>query len=101
MSNSVLVTWEVTFNRIRRDHPRAANLLALISEFRSQNIPESMLHGYDDTAANSHSDQDDAGVSVSDESSEGSEFENDLDVLRSYSLVMVKTAGLCDMHSLV
>ncbi|KAI6777532.1 uncharacterized protein J7T54_002730, partial [Emericellopsis cladophorae] len=101
VSNSVLVTWQLTFDRIREDHPRAADLLALMSQFQSQNIPESMLHGYDDTAADAHSDQGDAGVSVSDDGSRGLEFENDLDVLRSYSLVMVKTAGLCDMHSLV
>ncbi|KAG9250685.1 uncharacterized protein F5Z01DRAFT_753511 [Emericellopsis atlantica] len=100
-SNSVLLTWQITFDRIRQDHPRAANLLALMSQFQPQNIPESMLHGYDDTSADSHGDQDNARVSVSDNSSEGLEFENDLDVLWGYSLVTVKTGGLCDVHSLV
>ncbi|KAI6777609.1 uncharacterized protein J7T54_002877, partial [Emericellopsis cladophorae] len=96
VSNSVLVTWQLTFDRIREDHRRAANLLALMSQFQSQNIPESMLHGYDDTVTDSQSDQDDAGVSLnnegSDGGSDGSEFENDLDVLRGYSLVTVKTS---------
>ncbi|KAJ1322837.1 FxSxx-COOH system tetratricopeptide repeat protein [Microdochium nivale] len=33
VSNSVVVTWQVTFEKIRRDHPDAANLLSLMSQF--------------------------------------------------------------------
>ena len=35
VSNSVVVTWQVTFEQIRRDRPRAANLLSLMSQFQS------------------------------------------------------------------
>ena len=101
VSNSVLVTWQVTFDNIRKHHTRAANLLALMSQFQPHDIPESMLHGYIDTDTDSHSDRSDAFTGVSDEGSQGSQFENDLDVLRGYSLVAVTSAGLCDMHSLV
>ncbi|CRK31572.1 hypothetical protein BN1708_015976, partial [Verticillium longisporum] len=42
----------VTFGQIRREYPRAANLL--MSEFLPQHIPESMLHSHDSdvTASN-------------------------------------------------
>ncbi|KAF6803818.1 Kinesin light chain 5, partial [Colletotrichum plurivorum] len=46
VSHSVVVTWRVTFEQIKREQPRAANLLSLMSFFQSQNIPEYMLHDY-------------------------------------------------------
>ncbi|KAF4341603.1 kinesin light chain 3 [Fusarium beomiforme] len=91
VSNSVVVTWQVTFEQIRREQPRAANLLSLMSQFQPQNIPEFMLHGYDDDNSDDNSDDE----------SEEIAFENDLDVLRGYSLVNVPIEGLLEMHSLV
>ncbi|KAJ4175526.1 hypothetical protein NW755_014870, partial [Fusarium falciforme] len=82
VSNSVVVTWQVTFEQIRREQPRAANLLSLMSQFQAQNIPEIMLHSYDD--------ENDSP----DEESERGDFENDIDVLRGYSLVSLSTVGL-------
>ncbi|KAH7010788.1 uncharacterized protein B0I36DRAFT_210186, partial [Microdochium trichocladiopsis] len=104
VSNSVVVTWQVTFEQIRQEQPRAANLLSLMSQFQAQNIPESMLHSYgdDDVTADDQSDRDDWNAeNVSDEESERGDFENDMDTLRGYSLVTLSTAGLCEMHSLV
>lgn len=85
VSNAVVVTWQVTFEQIRRQQPAAANFLSLMSLFEAQNIPEYMLHGYSNVDS-------DCGES---------DFEDDLDVLRGYSLVNTTTKGFCEMHSLV
>lgn len=98
VSNSVLVTWQVTFEQIRQERPSAANLLSLMSQFQAQNIPETMLHSYNkgtpgnastDTKHESHEDRDCGN------------FEDDMDMLRGYSLVALVTDGFCEMHSLV
>ncbi|KAL7755426.1 hypothetical protein ACKLNR_014524 [Fusarium oxysporum f. sp. zingiberi] len=105
VSNSVVVTWQVTFEQIRREQPRAANLLSLMSQFQAQSIPEIMLHSYDDdhdTTPDEENDVDDIDTgSESDGESERTGFENDMDVLRGYSLVNISTVGLYEMHSLV
>uniref|UniRef100_A0A4E9EIH7 NB-ARC domain-containing protein n=1 Tax=Gibberella zeae TaxID=5518 RepID=A0A4E9EIH7_GIBZA len=104
VSNSVVVTWQVTFEQIRREQPRAANLLSLMSQFQAQNIPEMMLHSYDDdnTTQSEENDADaiDTGIE-NDGESRRIDFENDMDVLRGYSLVNFSTMGLFEMHSLV
>ncbi|KAF6800116.1 Kinesin light chain 5 [Colletotrichum musicola] len=46
VSNSVLVTWQVTFEQIKREQPRATNLLSLMSYFYTQNIPDYILDDY-------------------------------------------------------
>ncbi|CAH0017229.1 unnamed protein product [Clonostachys rhizophaga] len=103
VSNSVVVTWQVTFEQIRRDRPSAANLLSLMSYFQVQNIPESIVQGYNDDISADH--QNDHSNSAGETGSHGSSgkdgFEDDMDVLRGYSLVTLTTMGLCDMHSLV
>ncbi|KAK2054988.1 purine and uridine phosphorylase [Colletotrichum caudatum] len=102
VSNSVLVTWQMTFEQIKREQPQAANLLSLISYFHAQNIPEYMLHGYKSsfsTAKEGNSDDDDI---EKDETSNDRDFEDDLDVLRGYSLVTITNASrLYEIHSLV
>ncbi|KAJ4235454.1 hypothetical protein NW757_013525 [Fusarium falciforme] len=108
VSNSVVVTWQVTFEQIRREQPRAANLLSLMSQFQAQNIPEIMLHSYDDddVIPDEIKDGDDIDTrsesdEENDEENERRDFENDIDILRGYSLVTLSTVGLCEMHSLV
>ncbi|KAK2729207.1 kinesin light, partial [Colletotrichum kahawae] len=92
VSNSVVLTWQLTFEQIRKEQPRAANLLSLMSCFHSQNIPAYMLHRYNsDFSSVEGSDDDDSG-----------DLEDDLDVLQGYSLVaMTATSGFCEMHPLV
>ncbi|KAF6806455.1 Kinesin light chain 5 [Colletotrichum sojae] len=96
VSNSVVVTWQVTLEQIKREQPRAANLLSLMSYFHAQNIPECMLHDYSSGNIGSKGANDKhAETSIID-------FEDDLDVLRGYSLVTITaTPGLLEMHSLV
>ncbi|KAK0767243.1 hypothetical protein N5P37_000977, partial [Trichoderma harzianum] len=92
VSNSAIVTWQVTFEKIRQERPTAANLLSLMSLFQAQNIPEYMLHGYSDGALDKGADNaDDAEA-----------FEEDFDLLRAYSLIdLTATTGVWGMHSLV
>ncbi|KXH68280.1 kinesin light chain protein [Colletotrichum salicis] len=106
LSSSVIVTWQVTFEQIKREQPRAANLLSLMSYFQAQNVPKYMLHDYNSSfAQEAESDDDDDSGNESDSSdndSDDGDFEDDLDVLQGYSLIaMTATSGFCEMHPLV
>ncbi|KAH7160580.1 hypothetical protein B0J13DRAFT_581474 [Dactylonectria estremocensis] len=91
VSNSVVTTWQVTLEQISRERPSAANLLSLMSFFNPQGIPEFVLHNYKGDLEDNM-----------DRGEESDEFEDDLDVLRGYSLVSVTaTRDVCEMHSLV
>ncbi|KAM3542718.1 hypothetical protein ARSEF1564_004378 [Beauveria bassiana] len=91
VSNSVAITWEVTFNQIRQESPDAASLLSLLSCFQPQNIPHYMLSGYTEREQRTEDDEND------DET-----LEKDLDVLFAYSLVRASAEpDLYEMHSLV
>lgn len=97
VSNSVVVTWQVTFEQIKRERPRAADLLALMSQFQSQNIPEDMLRSY--SGDEGHAENLDAATGGEMHDREG--FENDVDTLWGYSLVSVSSTGFFEMHPLV
>lgn len=103
VSNSVVVTWQVTFEQIRQEQPRAANLLSLMSQFQAQNIPETMLHSYEDNHKSCHDDEEDwvDTDANSDALSGRKSLKDDLDTLQGYSLVSFVTGGLCEMHALV
>ncbi|KAJ9412678.1 hypothetical protein QL093DRAFT_2539123 [Fusarium oxysporum] len=91
VSNSVVVTWQVTFEQIRRERPSAAKLLSFISFFNPQGIPEFMLHDYV-TDLTDHANRDTVSA----------DFEDDLDILRGYSLVSVTATGdTYEMHALL
>ncbi|KAI6758654.1 hypothetical protein HG530_010894 [Fusarium avenaceum] len=89
VSNSVITTWQVTFEHIRREKPSAAKLLSFMSFFNPHGIPIFVLRDYSTTSAP------EANV-------ETASFEDDLDVLRGYSLVTVTApTDLCEMHAMV
>ncbi|KAF2865053.1 P-loop containing nucleoside triphosphate hydrolase protein [Massariosphaeria phaeospora] len=82
-NNSVLLTWQITFEYLRSQRPSAADLLSLMSFFDRQGIQEALLHKP-------------SGVANDDE------FENDVATLRGYSFVTVTTdANTFEMHNLV
>jgi tetratricopeptide (TPR) repeat protein len=89
-SNSIMLTWQVTFDHIREIHPSAADLLSLMSFFHHQAIPENLLH------------KSGGGYASSDQTDKPKNFDKDLAVLRSYFFV---TPLLCatsfQMHKLV
>ncbi|KAM3456411.1 hypothetical protein MY3296_001690 [Beauveria thailandica] len=91
VSNSVAITWQVTFNQIRQESPDAARLLSLLSCFQPQNIPHYMLSGYRECQQRTEDDE-----------SDDETLETDLDVLFAYSLVRAPAEpDLYQMHSLV
>ena len=99
-SNSVVTTWQMSFEQIRRERRSAAELLSLMSFFNPQGIPESTLRIYnrDTTRAASADNEEDE----KDEDEVDSAFDNDLDMLQAYSLVSVTADNnACEMHALV
>ncbi|KAF4422157.1 Kinesin light chain [Fusarium acutatum] len=88
VSNSVISTWKITFEKIRSERPSAALLLSFMSLFNPQGIPEFALHHY-------------KGYIVGPET-KAYEFEDDLDILRSYSLVsMTANRDVFELHATV
>ncbi|OCK73508.1 hypothetical protein K432DRAFT_233234, partial [Lepidopterella palustris CBS 459.81] len=84
-SNSIIATWQISFEHIRTNMPTAARLLSLMSLFDRQGIPESLLHDQYQL------DED-----------EDADFEDDIHTLTSYSLIKISTDGLeFEMHRLV
>jgi tetratricopeptide (TPR) repeat protein len=93
-SNSVVTTWQMSFEQIQRERPSAAELLSLMSFFNPQGIPESTLRRYS---------RENTGTAELDHDKEMSgAFEDDLDILQAYSLVsMTANSEACEMHALV
>ncbi|OCL09134.1 hypothetical protein AOQ84DRAFT_388390 [Glonium stellatum] len=84
-SNSIISTWQISFEHIRKNMPTAARLLSLMCLFDRQGIPESLVrHNY-------HEDGDTEP-----------KFEEDLYTLASYSLIGMNSKGEeFEMHRLV
>ncbi|KAM0551724.1 hypothetical protein ACHAPJ_008291 [Fusarium lateritium] len=110
VSNSVVITWQVTFEQIRLENPSAAKLLSLMSFFNPQQIPEFVLHDYnkdlvdlgDSSCSDSEINSETGSESDYKSDSDTDDFEDDLDLLRGYSLVSVsETRDTCEMHPLV
>ncbi|KAF2195128.1 hypothetical protein K469DRAFT_538467, partial [Zopfia rhizophila CBS 207.26] len=84
-SNSIIATWQISFEHIRTNMPTAARLLSLMSLFDRQGIPESLLHGRYQLDEDGEAD-----------------FEDDIHTLTSYSLVDINADGReFEMHRLV
>lgn len=82
--NSILGTWQISFEYIRSNRPSAARLLSLISFFDRQGIPEELI--------TSRCEANDGAV----------DFEEDIEVLRSFSLVALGIEkDIFEMHRLV
>jgi tetratricopeptide (TPR) repeat protein len=94
-SNSVITTWQISFEQIREERRSAADLLSLMSFFNPQGIPESVLRSY---ARNAAVVDDEA----EDEADADSEFDDDLETLQAYSLVTATAeTDMWEMHQLV
>jgi tetratricopeptide (TPR) repeat protein len=79
--NSVLMTWQISFDQINKENRPAAELLSLMSVFDRQGIPESLLR---------------------DEAVDDLAFENCLGPLQEFSLVTQDEGGqIFQMHRLV
>ncbi|KAF2022630.1 hypothetical protein EK21DRAFT_15134, partial [Setomelanomma holmii] len=90
-SNSVLITWQISFDYIRSTRQSAADLLSLMSFFDRQGIQEALLRRPSSTAAERVS-----AVQADDG------FEDDVLTLRDYSFIAVTSdVKTFEMHSLV
>ncbi|GAB7336885.1 hypothetical protein MBLNU13_g00805t2 [Cladosporium sp. NU13] len=119
-SNSIMLTWQISFNHIREARPSASDLLSLMSFFDRQAIPEALLQergtgegeGEEEGSKAEGEDSERSGeVAGIGESSEGNaavpgneaeEHEKDIVMLRNYSLVSSTTdRAVFEMHRLV
>jgi hypothetical protein len=114
--NSIITTWQISFDHIREIRPSAADLLSLMSFFDRQGIPEALLRSRDEQRDSRHDQKEnnddnhtdiDTGYSDDDEdngsrSSVNDRFEDDLLALRNYSFISVNIDGTTfEMHGLV
>ncbi|KAF3355426.1 hypothetical protein VD0004_g2318 [Verticillium dahliae] len=97
-SNSIVVTWQITFEQIRQESPSSAELLSLMSFFHSQNIPEELLQGYLGLSPRSKHDLSQREWSSQDnqlpdqpEANSDVQLQRDLDALMGYSLIAPTT----------
>ncbi|PVI00780.1 TPR-like protein [Periconia macrospinosa] len=109
--NSILVTWQISFEHIQLTRPSAADLLSLMSFFDRQGIPAALLRGRGaQTDASEQQQQQEANNPPSGEdsdtmsqSSEGDDkFEDDVVTLRNFCFISVeRDSGNFRMHALV
>ncbi|CZR51282.1 related to kinesin light chain [Phialocephala subalpina] len=107
--NSIIITWQISFDYIHQERPSAADLLSLMSFFDRQGISEDLLRSGGE-AGNSNRDFDNQdgnsnGHDEEDSRSETSvtdEFEDDILMLRNYSFIFVNIVeSTFGMHRLV
>ena len=90
-SNAILITWQISFDRIRRTRQSAMDLLSLMSFFDPRGIPEGLLRSQSSTASEHV-----PAVSIDDG------FEDDVLMLRDYSFVTATIdEKTFEMHNLV
>ncbi|TQV93756.1 kinesin [Cordyceps javanica] len=129
-SNAIMKTWQISFDHIRSKQPSAADLLALMSFFDNQSIPEAALQPEEEYDSDCDSDLEsnwdteelanhssmkrlleakqrrDTIYSSDDDDDLSSEtesgFEEDIALLRDYCLIFVCESGTkFEMHRLV
>ena len=106
--NSIIITWQISFDHICDIRPSAANLLSLMSFFDRQGIPEALLRNRGkqrNTQQDRERPDEYSGNSDEENASQSSmsdEFEDDILALRNYSFISVDTHGTTfEMHRLV
>ncbi|CAG8083911.1 unnamed protein product [Penicillium salamii] len=101
--NSILVTWQISFDYIRQTKPSAAELLSLMSLFDRQGIPENLIRHQPKANDSSISEPlDDLGDEEESESNIGPDFEDDISALRDFSFISVSEDNtFFTMHRLV
>ena len=111
--NSIIITWQISFEHIRVTRPSAADLQSLMSFFDRQGIPEALVRKRAESV-NGHGSQEERDEhdgreeeeeeddnDVTSESSEDNGFEDDVQTLRNYSFLSVNTDQTFEMHALV
>ncbi|KAF2105249.1 P-loop containing nucleoside triphosphate hydrolase protein [Lophiotrema nucula] len=103
--NSIIVTWQISFEYIQQTRPSAADLLSLMSFFDRQGIPEPLLRRRKEQD-NDERDNDERDSDAEDDTSQFSagkeEFEHDVVTLRNFCFISVDTTGTSfEMYALV
>ncbi|KAH8591115.1 hypothetical protein B0O99DRAFT_579085 [Bisporella sp. PMI_857] len=114
--NSIILTWQISFDHIRKIRPSAADLLSLMSFFDRQGIPEALLRresgqknsrrdqkaSNDDNHVNSDANNSSGDEDNTSQSSMSDEFEEDALTLRNYSFISINAKDeTFEMHGLV
>ena len=107
--NSILVTWQISFDYIFQTRRSAANLLSLMSFFDRQGIPEALIrnrsgtrNGHENLRANGGNSGESGDEDSVSEASVDDGFEDDILTLRNYSFISLSTgATTFEMHRLV
>jgi hypothetical protein len=105
--NSIIITWQLSFDYIRQTRLSAADLLSLMCFFDHQGIPETLLksrtkQGDDNRAQEEHDDEWETDEDQSSQSSQNEDFEKDVVALRSFSFISINADSTTfKMHSLV
>ena len=108
--NSIIITWQISFDDIREKWPASADLLSLMSYFDRQGIPKEVLKAQPQEESrnqirqegdSSKDDDEDLEDSASDASGDDM-FEKAVDRLQSYSFVSIgEDRRTFEMHGLV
>ena len=101
--NSIILTWQISFDHIRDVRPSAADLLSLMSFCDRQGIPQALLQEprgeQEDVDSSGNKSDNDDSESIS---TEMDLFEEDIQILRDYSFITVNMdLSTFEMHSLV
>ncbi|KAF2679262.1 hypothetical protein K458DRAFT_394168 [Lentithecium fluviatile CBS 122367] len=105
--NSIIVTWQISFEHIQQTRPSAADLLSLMSFFDRQGIPEALIrsrreHGDAQRSQRAYGDDDwDSDKDDTSQLSAGDDvFEYDVETLRNFCFISVDTNGASfEMHA--
>jgi tetratricopeptide (TPR) repeat protein len=112
-ANSILSTWQISFEHIRAVRSSASDLLSLMSFFERQAIPESVLRltpaPLEERSPGLHQilgkrkRERATPIQINGDESEtaAEDFNLDIKMLRSYSFISAATADTFTMHSLV
>ena len=76
--NSIIITWQISFNYIQQTRPSAADLLSLMSFFDPQGIPESLLHRRPEEDSQQDQSEDDIDEDNLSQSSTSNKFDDDI-----------------------
>ncbi|KAF2475957.1 TPR domain protein [Lindgomyces ingoldianus] len=108
--NSIIVTWQISFNHIRSTRQSAADLLSLMSFFNRQGIHKALLchqdnigNKCDDGDNNNNNNNNIEGNDPDDNAQEVKDrLEDDILTLRDYSFISItRDTDTFDMHRLV
>ncbi|KIN08972.1 hypothetical protein OIDMADRAFT_108651, partial [Oidiodendron maius Zn] len=105
--NSIITTWQISFDHVCQVRASAADLLSLMSFFDRQGIPETLIRCRDlqqkhRKLGGSDVDNEEENDHNTSESTDDDEFEEDILTLRSYSFISANADQITfEMHRLV